>query len=189
MPTERKVQAVQDIQSWLEDATIVISTDYTGMPVSDAAVLRRSLRENDVRYKVVKNTLAYLAADAAGKPEIKEIIQGPSAVAFGYGEPTDPARLISTFIRESRSSLTITGAAMDGKTLTPEEVERLASLPGKNEMIARLLGQMNAPLSSLVYVLSAPLTGLARVLQAHIDASTAPAEPAADEPEPAEATA
>ncbi len=176
MPTDRKIKAVQDIKDWLEGATIVISTDYSGMPVSEVTNLRRSLRENDIRYKVIKNTLAYLAADAAGKSELKEIIQGPSALALGYGEPTDPARIISGFIRENRSELKITGGALDGKVLSSEEVQHLATLPSKDEMVARLLGQMNAPLSSLVYVLNAPVAGLARVLQGHIDAVNSPAE-------------
>lgn len=169
MPTDRKVKAVQDIQGWLDGATIIISTDYSGLPVSDITNLRRALREKDVRYKVIKNTLAYLAADGAGKPEIKEIIQGPSAIAFGYGEPSDPAKAIADFVRESRKDLQIRGGVMDGRVLTSSEVEHLATLPSKDVLLAQLLGQMQAPVSGLVNVLSGPIGGLARVLQAHID--------------------
>ena len=169
MPTEKKEQAVRDIQGWLDGATIVISTNYTGMSVSDMTALRRVLREKDVRYKVVKNTLAYLAADGAGKPEVKEIIQGPSAIAFGYGEPTEPAKAISDFIRENRSELAILGAVMDGDVYDSAQVQQLANLPGRDALLAQLLGQMQAPVSGLVNVLSGPISGLARVLQGHID--------------------
>ena len=63
MPTDRKVKAVQDMTEWLDGTTIVISTSYSGLPVTEMTALRRALREKDVSYKVVKNTLAYIAAD------------------------------------------------------------------------------------------------------------------------------
>ena len=169
MPTERKVQAVQDMQEWLDGATIVISTDYAGLPVTDMTALRRALREKDVRYKVVKNTLAYIAADNVGKPELKEIIQGPSAIAFGYGEPTDPAKALADFIRETRSPLEIRGAVLDGRVLDSEQVQQLANLPSKDELISQMLARMQSPISGLVNVLNGPIAGLARVLQGRID--------------------
>ena len=169
MPTDRKVKAVQDMKEWLDGATIVISTSYTGLPVTAMTELRRVLREKEVRYKVVKNTLAYIAADNAGQPELKEIIQGPSAIAFGYGEPTDPAKALSQFIRETRSPLQIRGALLEGRVLDAAQVERLASLPSKDELVALLLSRMQSPISGLVNVLNGPIAGLARVLQGHID--------------------
>lgn len=154
---------------WLDGATIVISTSYSGLPVTDMTALRRALRESDVRYKVVKNTLAYIAADNADRPELKEIIQGPSAIALGYGEPTDPAKVLSTFIRETRSPLEIRGAVLDGRVLDATQVEQLASLPSKDELVAQMLARMQSPIAGLVNVLNGPIAGLARVLQGHID--------------------
>lgn len=168
MPTEKKVKAVEDFRQWLEGATIVISTNYSGMAVDDMTKLRRALRAKDVRYKVVKNTLAYLAADQSGQAAIKEIVLGPSAVAFGYGEPTEPAKALSDFIRENRSVLSITGAVMDGRVLTPAQVEQLASLPTKDQLISLLLGQLQGPVARLANVLNGPISGLARVLQGHV---------------------
>ena len=169
MPTERKVQAVQDMVDWLDGATIVIATSYTGLPVTDMTALRRALREKEVRYKVVKNTLAYIAAENAGKPELKEIIQGPIAIAFGYGEPTDPAKALDDFIRETRSPLEIRGAVLDGRVLDSDQVQQLASLPSKDELVSQMLARMQSPISGLVNVLNGPIAGLARVLQGHID--------------------
>ena len=169
MPTDRKVQAVQDMTEWLDGATIVISTGYAGLPVADMTSLRRALREKEVRYKVVKNTLAYIAAENAGRPELKEIIQGPSAIAFGYGEPTDPAKALSEFIRETRSPLQIHGAVLDGRVLDGAQVEQLANLPSKDELVAQMLSRMQSPISGLINVLNGPISGLARVLQGRID--------------------
>ena len=169
MPTDRKVQAVQDMTEWLDGATIVISTNYTGMPVTDITALRRALREKEVQYKVVKNTLAYIAADNAGRPELREIIQGPSAIALGYGEPTDPAKALSDFIRETRVPLEIRGAVLDGRVLDAAQVEQLANLPSKDELVSQMLARMQSPIAGLVNVLNGPIAGLARVLQSHID--------------------
>ncbi len=155
---------------WLDGATIVISTNYVGMPVTDITNLRRVLREKEVRYKVVKNTLAYIAAENAGQPQLKEIIQGPSAIAFGYGEPTDPAKALREFIRGAPSSpLQIRGALLDGRVLDAAQVEQLANLPSKDELVAQMLARMQSPISGLVNVLNGPISGLARVLQGHID--------------------
>ena len=169
MPTEKKIQAVADMTEWLNEATIVISADYAGLPVTDMTALRRALREKEVSLKVVKNNLAYIAAENAGKPELKEIIQGPSAIALGYGEPTDPAKALSQFIRETRLPIEIRGAVLDGRVLDPAQVEQLASLPGKDELVSLLLSRMQSPISGLVNVLNGPIAGLARVLQGRID--------------------
>jgi large subunit ribosomal protein L10 len=168
LPTEKKINAVKEFKEWLDGSTIVISTNYNGLSVGDMTILRRVLRAKDVRYRVVKNTLAYRAADEAGQSQIKEIVKGQSAIAFGYGEPTEPAKALSDFIKDSRSSLSITGAVLDGRILSPEQVEQLASLPSKDQLIAQLLGQLQSPITGLANVLNGPLSGLARVLQGQV---------------------
>ena len=178
MPTEKKVQAVKEIQGWLKDTSIIITTNYSGIPVSEMTNLRRALREKGVRYKVVKNTLTYLAADAAGQPLVKEIVQGPTAIAFGYDDPIAPAKALSEFISSNRSALEIRGALMDGRLLTAAEIDALAKLPSKDVLIAMLMGQLQGPIAGLAHVLNGPVSGLARVLQQHSDnlAQGSPAE-------------
>ena len=163
------MQVVEALAEKFDGSTIVISTSYTGLPVDEMTALRRALREAGVEYRVVKNTLASLAADKAGKPAIKDSISGQTGVALGYGEPTEPAKALTAFIRTSRSNLVIQGGELDGRALTAEDVERLAAMPGREELIATLLMRMNSPISGLVNVLNGPLAGLARVLQGHID--------------------
>ena len=161
------------MRDWMERCTVAISADYSRLRVGDMTVLRKVLREKGVEFRVIKNTLAYLAADAAGKPEIKGIVEGPTGLAFGYGDPTEPAKALSDFIRRTRSPLKIRGGAMDGRSLTAQEVNTLATLPSREQLVARLLGQLQGPISGLVYVLNAPISGLARVLQAQVDKASA----------------
>ena len=153
----------------MEECTVAISTDYTGLSVSAMTELRRSLREKNVQFRIVKNTLAYRAADAAGRPAFKEIVDGPTAFAFSNGEPVDPAKALVDFIRTTRSPLKIRGGILGDRVLTLEEVNNLATLPSKEELIARLMGQLNAPAAGFVYVLNANIAGLARLLQRHVE--------------------
>ncbi len=171
MPTEKKVQAVEELKKKLSECTIAIATDYRGMKVPALTDLRRALREKGMEYKVVKNRLSYIAAEEAGRPQIKEIVKGPTGLVLGYGNPVEPAKLLVEYIRTTRSTLTITGAALDGRVLTPSEVNSLAILPSRQELVSQLLGQLQAPIASLVSVLSAPLRGLITVLQRHVEKS------------------
>ena len=156
----------------LDRCTIAISADNTGMSVVAMTNLRRALREKGVTFRVVKNRLVYLAADAAGKPQVKDIVQGPSGIAFGFDDPTVPAKALTEFIITTRSPLTIKGGVLGNRALTPQEISNLAALPNKDTLVARLLGQLQAPIASLTYVLNAPLASLARVLQRVIEAES-----------------
>lgn len=169
MPTEAKRAQVESIRELLESSTAVVSTDYTGLSVESMTDLRRALRGNGVGFRVVKNTLTHLAADAAGKPGMKEIVEGPTGIAFSTDDPVAPAKALREFIRSSRSQMTIRGGLLGEQVLSAAEVDRLADVPSKDELIARLMGQLMAPVTSLAYVLDAPVASLARVLQRKID--------------------
>ena len=139
MPTQAKMEAVELLKDKFERSSIVITTNYSGLPVSEMTELRRALREANIEYRIIKNSLAYIAADQAGKPAIKDVINGPTGVAFGYEDPLEPARALSGFIRANRSSLAIMGGEMDGRQLTRDQVNQLATLPGREELLAQLL--------------------------------------------------
>jgi len=169
VPTAHKVKQVEELADRFSRSTIVITTDYTGLGVGQMTELRRAMREKDVEFRVIKNSLALMAADVAGKPEVKEVIEGPTGIAFGYGDASVPAKALADFIRVTRSALTIRGAELDGRVLDTQQVQQLASLPAKDELVAMLLSRMQAPISGLVNVLNGPIAGLARVLQQHAD--------------------
>jgi large subunit ribosomal protein L10 len=169
LPTERNNQSVEHIRRLIERCTIVISADFTGMSVGAMTELRRALRGRGVEFLVVKNRLAYLAADAAGKPVMKEIVHGPTGLALGFGEPVEPAKALTDFVRSTKYPLKVIGGVLGERILTAEEVIGLAALPGKDQLVARLAGQLLGPATGLVYVLSAPVSGLARVLQRRVE--------------------
>ena len=140
------------------------------MSVGAMTDMRRALRDKDVEFRVVKNSLVYLAAEAAGKPLVRDIVEGPTGIAFGYTDPVEPAKALSDFVSSTRSPLKIRGGVMGDRALTAEEVATLASLPSKDELISILLGRLQGPISGLAYVLNAPIASLARVMQRRAEA-------------------
>jgi large subunit ribosomal protein L10 len=172
LPTERKVKAVDEMREWMSKCTVAISADFSGLGVTAVTDLRRALREAGVQFRVVKNNLAYLAADAAGRPELKDIVEGPTGIAFGYGDPAEPAKALVQYIRTNRSPMRIRCGVMGERGLSAQEVDTLATLPSREELIARLLGQMQGPVARLAIVLNSPISGLARVLQGRAESLT-----------------
>ena len=172
MPTERKRRQVQELEERLSRCTIAIATDYTGLSANEMTQLRKQLRERGIEYRVVKNTLLWIAADAANRPQAKSVVQGPTALALGYGDPAEVAKALSDYIRAARSSLAVRGAELDGKALSAAEVSSLATLPPKEVLVAQLLGQLQAPPANLIGVLSLPMAGLLGVLSAPLAALT-----------------
>lgn len=166
MPTEKKEESIKKIEEFLSDCKIAIVTDYRGMSVTEMSQLRSRLRDSKTEYHVVKNTLASLAAERAGKEELKSLLRDPSAIAFGYGEITEPAKVLINYIRSSKSSLSIKGGLLNRRVLNFEEVTTLSSLPPKEILISQIIQQMQAPISSLLAILNANLRGFIGVLQA-----------------------
>lgn len=169
LPTQGKIDQVSALRAKLEQCSIAVTADYTGIPTNEITELRRRMRATGIEFTVVKNTLVNLAADAAQRPQFKQIVQGPTAIAFGYGDPQDAARALSDYLRTSRSALALRGAVLgDGAPLSPAEVHRLATLPGRPQLVASLLGQLQAPIQHLLLVLNGPLRSLDAVLQARL---------------------
>jgi large subunit ribosomal protein L10 len=169
LPTPAKIDRVDELKGKLERSSIVVTANHTNIPGNEMTELRRRTRAAGVEFMVVKNTLMHLAADAAQRPQVKEIVQGPTAIAFGYDDPVDVARALHDYIRATRSALAIQGAVLaDGPALPPRDVERLAALPPKPQLVANLLMQIQAPLYRLLAVLNGPLQNLDGLLQARI---------------------
>ncbi len=168
MSRQKKAQIIDRLQEAFSECSIGVLTDYRGLSASEITILRRRLGESDVRYRVVKNTLARFAAERAGRADLATSFDGPVAIAFGYGDITKPARALADYIRTSKSSLTIKGGFLGGRLLTPDEVITLSILPSREILLAKVLGGMQSPIASLVNCLTAPITGVARVLQARI---------------------
>jgi large subunit ribosomal protein L10 len=168
MPTEKKVKVVDNLEQLFSKCTIGIMTDYRGLTAAEMNELRRRLREAGVEYKVVKNTLARLAARKAGREELASFFDGPVAIAFGYGDILQPARVLARYIQEAKSVMSIKGGFLPEELLTSEEVMTLSAIPSREALIARILAEVQRPMVALVSYLSAPMQGLTGVLQARI---------------------
>jgi len=192
LPTQQKIDQVQDIKDRLERSTIVMTANYTGIPVNKMVELRRAMRAGGVEFTIVKNTLLALAADEAHKPQLKEILSGPTGIAFGYEDPVEAAKAVADYIRTGGSTLAVIGAIMgDGAAMSPSEFTRLAALPPKPILLAMLLGQMQSPLARLLTIMNGPVQSMGNVLQARVrqleeeGPAPAPEPEASTEPEAA----
>ncbi|MEE8470034.1 MAG: 50S ribosomal protein L10 [Dehalococcoidia bacterium] len=168
MPTERKIQIVEQLTELLSRSKFVIATDYRGLTVTEVSELRRQLRELGTEYHVVKNNLARFAAERSGKEELCQLLSGPVALAFGYDDAAPLAKALVDYARTSKTSLSIKGGLIDSQLLSGEEMSRLATLPPIEVLRARLLGLLQGPAFALQNVLSANLYGLYSALNARI---------------------
>jgi len=165
MLREKKVQIVSSLADDLSRSTIIIATNYQGLLAKQMAELRNALAKAGVEYHVVKNTLVYRAADHAGKPQLRDIIEGPVALAFGYDDIVNTAKALNQYIKSAALSLQIRGGLLGDRILLPEEVVSLANLPPREVLISKLIGQLQAPIGTLHNILNLPLQGLLNVLQ------------------------
>ena len=165
---EVKVQIVDQLQELFSGCSIGILTDYRGLSNAEITELRRKLEESGTRYRVVKNTLARLAAEKAGKDDLAKSFEGPVAIAFGYGEITEPAKALTNYIDTSKSSLSIKGGFLSDRLLTSADVKTLSKLPSREILLAKMLGGMQMPIANLVNYLTTPIRGVMGVLQARI---------------------
>ncbi|MFQ5933142.1 MAG: 50S ribosomal protein L10 [Dehalococcoidia bacterium] len=168
MPTPSKEEEVKLIADRLSRCTIAIATDYRGLTTAEMNLLRTRLREKGVEYRVIKNSLARRAAEQLGKESLSGFLEGPTALAFGYDDISEPAKALVSHIRSERSVLSIKGGLLDGNPLAADQVNTLATLPPKEQLIAQSLGALKMPLYALHYALSAQLQGLVTVLNARV---------------------
>jgi large subunit ribosomal protein L10 len=198
MPTEAKRAMVAELTELLGSSQTTIVTDYRGLTVAEIGLVRRSLREQGVTYRVVKNRLARIAAKESGSEGLSELFEGPSAIALGPLEEAALAKALLDALRPYRT-VEVRGALLRGQRIDAASVTRLASLPSREVLLAQLAGAIAAPLSSMAGLLTAPLRSLGGGLQALVAQRTeaggddaeakteAPAEaPEAPAEEPAE---
>lgn len=166
MPTARKVAMLEEVKDRLSRAAITIAIDYRGLSVAQMTKLRRALRESDTEVKVVKNRIALLAAEQAGVPEVREIVQGPSALTIGFSDPVAAARVLTRHIEAERLNIQVYGGFLDGQVLSPSDVQDLAKLPSKEQMIADVVGKLQSPLYNFSGLLQSTIRGIHGLVEA-----------------------
>lgn len=170
MPKARKEQKAEQVElltEKLKKAKVAVLTDYRGLTVSQMQELRGKLRGGDVEYRVIKNTLARRAAQAAGHPALESELKGPVAIAFGYDDLGLPSRLINDFIKTTRLKVDIVGGLVEGRVFSPDQMKQLADLPSREALIAQLMGTLQSPVGQLVGIMQTPLQQLLGVLEAY----------------------
>ena len=165
MKLEKKKQITEDLRQKFSKSKVVIVTDYKGLDVTTINSLRTKLRDIDVEYKVVKNTLLVRASVETDVALIKDIFTGPNAVALSYEDPIAPAKALTEFAEQHRA-LEIKIGIMDGKVLDPKAIKALAALPSREVLLGQLLSTFNGVAANFVRTLSAIPSQLLNVLEA-----------------------
>lgn len=160
MNREQKATVVDEIAGQLSEANAVYAIDYRGISVPQAAELRARLRNADASFRVVKNTLTLRAADQAGAQALKELLDGPTALAFVYGDVAAAAKALNDYGRET-ALLPFKGGLVDGEALDADQLRSIALLPTRDVLYGRLVGMVASPLTGLVRTLDALISGLA----------------------------
>lgn len=168
MAREQKAQIIDSLQEIFSKCSTGILTDYRGLTTAEISALRRKLRESGVEYRVVKNTLAQFAAKRAGMDELAGSFEGPVAIAFGYGEITEPAKVLTEHARTAKLTLSIKGGFLGERLLSSDDVKILATLPTREVLISQVIAGIQSPIVGLVSVLAAPIRGFMGVVQARI---------------------
>src|SRR5262245_50785261 len=184
---QRKATVIDEIRDRLNNADAAVLTEYRGLTVHDIAALRAALRPASTDYKIFKNTLARRAASDAGLSELVEHLEGPVAIAFVRqegGDAVTAAKALRDFAR-GNPNLVVKGGVLGDRVLSTSDIEALAEVPPRDELLARLAGGFQAPLAKAAGLFQAFTRNFAYGLKAYVDQRVEGGE-AVPEPEAAE---
>jgi large subunit ribosomal protein L10 len=162
MPTEAKRESVAELRQQLSEHRTLIVSEYRGLTVKEIAEIRRSLRKQDVSYRVVKNRLLRIAAQDTIGDALGPLLTGPTAIAFGNDE-TATAKAVIDATRPYKV-VTITGGVLGDRAIDANGVRSLATLPSREVLLGRLAGGMQSPLATVAGLLAANVRNLGSVL-------------------------
>ena len=165
MKLEAKQQITEDLHERFAKSAIIVLTDYKGLDVASINDLRRKLRESNVEYQVVKNSLLARASEDTEVAAIKDHFKGPSAIAISYDDPVAPAKVLTQFAKDNKK-LEIKVGVLNGKVLDVQAIKALASLPSREVLLAQFLATLNAVPGSFVRTLAEIPRSLVNVLTA-----------------------
>lgn len=164
----QKEDQVTELKGKFGRATCIYVADYRGLDVEAVNQLRSRVRregEGQFEYQVTKNTVLRRAAEGSDVAGIVEHFQGPTAVALSYGDPAGLAKILDEFAK-SNEAFELKGGVLDGETIDPGQIAKLATLPTLDELRGKLVGLLQAPASKLARLLNEPAAQIARVVQA-----------------------
>lgn len=162
---EKKAEIVAELKDKLTNSSSAVLIDYRGITVAEATAMREEFRKAGVFYKIYKNTLTQRAVEELGYNDLVPYLTGPTAIAFGETDPVAPAKILSDIIKKLKK-MEFKAGIVEGKVIDVNGVNALANLPSREQLIAKMLGSMNAPITGLVGVMSATIRSLLYALKA-----------------------
>jgi large subunit ribosomal protein L10 len=166
-----KKYLVEEVNTHLDKSDYVFLTNYDRITVEEIAALRSLLAEHDAEFHVVKNTILGVAAGEKELPDLSEHLSGPTAIIVGGNDPAGVAKVLTKFFKD-KDKVDLKVGILDDKTLTKEQIEVLAKLPGIEALRAQLLSLLSQPGTGLVRVLNAVPQNVLNVLQAKVRAES-----------------
>ena len=150
----KKAEQVDAVAEKMKAAASIVVVDSRGLTVEQDTVLRRTLRENGVEFKVIKNSILTRAAEKAGLEGLSEAFSGPSAVAFSNEDVVAPAKVLADFAKDAEN-LEIKAGVIEGKVSSKEEIQAIASLPSRDGLLSMLLSVLQAPVRNVALAVKA----------------------------------
>ena len=160
-----KASKVAELKDLLTSSKGVVLVNYCGLTVAEDTELRAKMREAGVKYMVAKNTFIRIAAKEAGIEGLDSVLEHNTALAFSAEDPVAPAKILNDFSKDHKA-LELKAGVLDGKVIAVDEVKALAELPSREELLAKLVGSMQAPISGLVNVLQGTIRNFVYTLEA-----------------------
>jgi large subunit ribosomal protein L10 len=162
-----KIDAVAKLKDLFASANDYILTDFRGLSVEKITELRKMLYQKDSDLKVVKNNFTRIAFKDSNIPEVDDLLQGPTAIALVKNDPSSIAKIICEYAKSE--SIKVKGGIVSGKRYSAAEIEALSALPSREQLLAMLMGTMNAPVKNLMYAMNGVMQKLVRTMQAVAD--------------------
>jgi large subunit ribosomal protein L10 len=164
VPTQEKVETVEELKSRLNGVKTVLLAEYRGLTVQQLADLRKQLKAVSAEYKIVKNRLARLAIASSSAAALSPELKGPTGLVLAKGDPVSVAKALQTFARTNQALIVKLGV-VDGRVLPSAGLKALADLPSREALRAQIVGAISGPLTQLVSLLQAPHRELVYVLE------------------------
>ena len=187
MPTQRKIEQVEELANLFSNSDTIIIADYKGTSVADLSSLRKALNSSSSKFKIAKNSLAKLAAEKAEKNILADQITGPLGYILTNEDPSQVTKTLFDYTEKNDIEFVIKKGLLDNELVDESILIKLSKLPSKDILLSQLMAGMNSPLTNLLFVMNGTVQALATVIQRHVEKSEeAPAEEVKSEEAPAE---
>jgi len=163
-----KQEALSDLSKRIEGSKAIVLTRFRGLNVEQMGSLRKRLREEKISYQVVKNTLMKIASKGTALEKLGPYLEGPTAIAFSYGDPIPLAKILSEFTK-AQPSLEIKAGLIQGQLVSPDEVKALATMPSREILLGQILGTVQMSASRLAGAILSALQQIAGIIQGRVD--------------------